>query len=55
MRKIKNVLYHGLLLGGIVLGGLIYLFPPFYGEGYDTIMTLLQGNADVIIYNSLFS
>jgi len=39
--KITNA-YLRLVLGGIVLGGLIYLFPPFYGEGYDTIMSLLQ-------------
>src|SRR5664279_6160720 len=43
------------MLGGIILGGLIYLFPPFYGEGYDTIMLLLQGNSDSILSNSLFS
>jgi CIC family chloride channel protein len=51
--KIKNS-YLRLILGGIVLGFLIYLFPPFYGEGYDTIMSLLQGNADLIIHNSIF-
>jgi H+/Cl- antiporter ClcA len=47
--------YLRLILGGIILGGLIYLFPPFYGEGYDTIMSLLQGNSDLIINNSIFS
>ena len=52
--EIKNS-YLRLFLGGIVLGGLIYLFPPFYGEGYDTIMLLLQGNSDLIIHNSIFS
>jgi CIC family chloride channel protein len=52
--EIKNS-YLRLILGGIVLGGLIYLFPPFYGEGYDTIMLLLQGNSDLIIHNSIFS
>jgi CIC family chloride channel protein len=52
--KVKNI-YIRLALGGVVLGGLIYLFPPFYGEGYDTIMTLLQGNADSILTNTLFS
>jgi len=51
--KIKNT-YLRLILGGTVLGGMIYLFPPFYGEGYDTIMSLLQGNADVIFTNSIF-
>jgi CIC family chloride channel protein len=52
--KITNS-YLKLILGGIVLGGLIYLFPPLYGEGYDTIMSLLQGNPDVIFNNSVFS
>jgi chloride channel protein, CIC family len=47
--------YLKLVLGGIVLGGLIYLFPPFYGEGYDTIMSLLQGNSDAVIHNTIFS
>jgi CIC family chloride channel protein len=52
--KITNA-YLKLILGGIVLGGLIYLFPPLYGEGYDTIMLLLQGNSDLIFNNSAFS
>ena len=52
--KITNA-YLKLILGGIVLGGLIYLFPPLYGEGYDTIMSLLQGNPDLIFNNSAFS
>ncbi len=52
--KIKNT-YLRLILGGIVLGSLIYLFPPFFGEGYDTIMSLLEGNTDLIFSNSIFS
>ena len=52
--KIRNT-YLRLILGGIVLGGLIYLFPPFYGEGYNTIMALLQGNSDLVFSNSIFS
>jgi CIC family chloride channel protein len=51
--KIKNI-WLRLILGGIILGGLIYLFPPFYGEGYDTIMSLLQGNSDAVFGNSVF-
>ncbi len=45
--KIKNHFIR-FAIGGTVLGLLIYLFPPFYGEGYDTIMSLLQGNADAV-------
>jgi CIC family chloride channel protein len=53
-QKIKNS-YLRLILGGIVLGGLIYLFPPFFGEGYETIMSLLQGNSDSVFSSSIFS
>jgi CIC family chloride channel protein len=52
--KIKNS-YLRLISGGIVVGGLIYLFPPFYGEGYDAIMTLLEGNPQSLLNNSIFS
>jgi chloride channel protein, CIC family len=51
---IKNS-YLRLILGGILLGGLIYLFPPFFGEGYDTIMLLLQGNSDMVFKTGIFS
>jgi CIC family chloride channel protein len=52
--RIRNI-YIRLAAGGIVVGGLIYLFPPFYGEGYDTIMKLLQGDVGTVYGNSLFS
>jgi len=51
--KVSNV-YLRLVIGGVVLGGLIYLFPPFYGEGYDSIMSLLQGNADAVFSSNVF-
>jgi len=51
--KINNS-YIRLILGGIVLGCLIYLFPPFFGEGYDTIMSLLQGNLDSVFSSGAF-
>jgi chloride channel protein, CIC family len=52
--KVKNI-YLRLFVGGVVLGGLIYIFPPFYGEGYDTIMSLLQGNSDSVLTNTIFN
>jgi CIC family chloride channel protein len=52
--KIRSVFLR-LAVGGLVLGLLIYLFPPFYGEGYNTIMSLLQGDASSIFENSIFS
>lgn len=52
--KISNAFVR-LILGGIILGGLIYLFPPFYGEGYDTIMMLLEGSSDSVLNNTILT
>lgn len=43
-------------LGGSILSILIFLFPPLYGEGYDTINLLLGGlnGSDKIMNGSLF-
>lgn len=55
--KLKNP-YQKLALGGAMLSILIFLFPPLYGEGYDTIELLLNGtsnaNWDTVMNNSLF-
>jgi H+/Cl- antiporter ClcA len=45
----------GLLSALAALGGLIYLFPPLYGEGYDTIMSLLQGDTSAFTGGGIFS
>jgi CIC family chloride channel protein len=50
--RLKNI-YLRLLAGGLVLSILIYLFPPFYGEGYDTIMSLLEGDIDSVVQGPL--
>lgn len=42
------------LLGGATLSILIFLFPPLYGEGYDTIGSLLNGQYAHIMEKSLF-
>jgi len=42
------------ILGGVALGFLVFILPPLYGEGYDTITKLLEGNAQNILNNSLF-
>jgi len=51
--KIRNN-YLRLITGGMVLGVLILLMPPLYGEGYDAITKLLNGNVDSIFENSFF-
>ena len=56
-RRYRNP-YMKFLIGSAMLSVLIFLFPPLYGEGYDTISLLLNGtsNADweTVMNNSLF-
>jgi len=46
--------YTKLAIGGIILSGLIFFLPALYGEGYDTISSLLNDNPDKIMAGSLF-
>ena len=46
--------YKKWLLGGAILGVLIFIFPPLYGEGYEGLTTLMHGNAEELFNNSLF-
>ncbi|CCZ81733.1 chloride channel protein [Odoribacter laneus] len=51
--KIKNP-FRRVLVGGALLGLLIYIFPPLYGEGYTSLQDLLTDNADNILNNTYF-
>ncbi|MFR3188822.1 MAG: chloride channel protein [Phocaeicola sp.] len=50
--------YVKFVIGGTMLSVLIFLFPPLYGEGYDTISLLLNGKSsadwDTVMNNSFF-
>ena len=50
--KISNP-YKKIAIGGLVLGVLIFIFPPLYGEGFDTLQALLDGRPTAILSNSL--
>lgn len=52
-RKLKHS-WLRIIIGGALLAGLIFLFPPLYGEGYGAINTLLDGNASSIVDGSFF-
>lgn len=56
-RRYKNP-YVKFLIGSAMLSVLIFLFPPMYGEGYDTISLLLNGASisdwETVMNNSLF-
>lgn len=43
-----------IVVGGVGLGALIFLFPSLYGEGYESINNCLAGNVEYLFNNSLF-
>lgn len=43
-----------LAIGGCMLSLLIFFIPPLYGEGYNTISSLIDGDAEIITQNSVF-
>ncbi|MCL7764341.1 chloride channel protein [Polaribacter sp. Z014] len=53
-RKIEKP-YQKLLVGGISLGVLVFLIPPLFGEGYETINNVLKGNILEVVQNNIFN
>ncbi|WP_346858475.1 chloride channel protein [uncultured Draconibacterium sp.] len=51
--KLKNNKIR-LVVGGVGLGILIFLFPSLYGEGYEAINECLAGNVHYLFDNSIF-
>lgn len=49
-----NSFWSKLVVGALMLSALIYLLPPLYGEGYDSINHLLSLNPERLFENSLF-
>jgi chloride channel protein, CIC family len=54
-QHMKINLYVKVVMGGLVLAILMYLFPPLFGEGYESIRLLADGKADDLLRNSIFS
>lgn len=50
---IKNP-FKKVLIGGALLGLLIYVFPPLYGEGYTSLQSLLIDNPEALLNNTYF-
>ncbi|MFQ3575025.1 MAG: chloride channel protein [Cytophagales bacterium] len=51
----KKYSYKKALIGGTLLGVLIWLFPSFYGEGYETVKYLAMNEPEKVLENSIFS
>ena len=59
MNKLEQWMKHNIrsigmkiLVGGLTLSILIFLFPPLYGEGYDVIKQLINGDSLSALNNS---
>ena len=53
IQKLKND-FGRALIGGISLAVIILTFPPIYGEGYQTIKSLLAGESQEVFLHSFF-
>ncbi|MDR0954444.1 MAG: chloride channel protein [Rikenellaceae bacterium] len=42
------------LVGGLIIGVLVFFFPPLFAEGYDTLESLFQGDVTALFDNSPF-
>jgi chloride channel protein, CIC family len=51
----KQNRYVRALVGGLLLGVMIMLFPPLFGEGYHYLQAILNGNINVLKAESLYA
>ncbi|MFW5663687.1 MAG: chloride channel protein [bacterium] len=54
IKKVKQP-YRRLMIGGGILGILIFLFPPLFGEGYITMRSMLSGQPEELLNDSIWS
>jgi len=54
--KFKKIHSWGLrlVLGGVIMGILVFIFPPLWGEGYTDIATIFSGQGSELLNNSMF-
>ncbi len=53
VKRIKTQ-YHRWAFAGVLLGVLIFIFPPLYGEGYEGMTALMHGRVASLFDNSMF-
>lgn len=46
--------YRKVIIGSLVLGALLFVFPPLYGEGFVSIKAMLNGDVESLFEGSLF-
>ncbi|WP_324678519.1 chloride channel protein [Hymenobacter sp. GOD-10R] len=47
--------FRKVVVGGLILGGLVFIFPPLYGEGYNIVQLLLSGQPERLVDGSIFA
>ncbi|RLD87960.1 MAG: chloride channel protein [Bacteroidetes bacterium] len=52
--KSINKVWQRVLLGSFLVGVLIFIFPSLYGEGYEFLRELINGETQMVINESLF-
>lgn len=52
-KRIKNS-YYKLMIGGISLGLMVFIFPSLWGEGYESINKIFVGEGADLLNNSVF-
>ncbi|WP_457616806.1 chloride channel protein [Lutibacter sp.] len=52
-KKFKNP-YKRLLIGSSLIGIIVFFIPPLFGEGYETINSILRGNVIDVATNNIF-
>ncbi len=50
----KTLIFQRLVIGGTLLGLLIFLCPPLFGEGYEALRMILSGNSADLANGSVF-
>ncbi|RLD43256.1 MAG: chloride channel protein [Bacteroidetes bacterium] len=53
-KKIKSV-WARLFVGGSLLGLVLYIFPPLFSEGYDSIRLIVSGHAEDLLHYTFLS
>lgn len=52
--RVKSI-WAKLLIGGSLLGVVLYFFPPLFSEGYDSIREIINGDAELLLSHTFFA
>ncbi|MDA9554838.1 chloride channel protein [Pelobium sp.] len=55
LHQLKWNHYYKALLGGLIIALLCFVFPPLFGEGYSSVVSLASGKANDILKGSFFN